>query len=138
MQVIFLVDLPFHLPLNAQSDNVRIALSDRCVRVRVDQPQCFLQIPNRLAGAFGLFLHRILEVPREPLDLLTLLVEVAPQACELDDHIVLDVSSFIALGEGLFMVVAKDVHGVADASLGEKGGRRDGIADEVAKRVEGF
>jgi hypothetical protein len=80
MQVILFVDLLLQLPIYGQPQQVRILLAGRQGRVELGLAQDILKVLHGPPGNIHLLVDRVFEVPRQVLDLLDLLLEIAAQA----------------------------------------------------------
>lgn len=90
-----------------------------------------MQVANGFAGAIDLLLDRILEVPRETLDLLRLLLEVTPETRQLTDNLHFHLDSLIRLGVPLTVKVAKNLCGIGEASRLQEGGGEGLVVDDI-------
>lgn len=78
MQVVLLVNLLLHAPINAKLHDERVVLASRATILMVRMLQCLLQLLDLASSRVLLFLNRVLEIATETLNLLNLLTKVAP------------------------------------------------------------
>jgi hypothetical protein len=106
VKVVFLVDLLFDLLINVHFDDVRIAFPRGGGGLMIHKAQSFLVCLDNSLGLLLLFVDGVLEITRETLDLLYLLLQIAAKARKLHDHLVFEIFSLVGLAESLLMEVA--------------------------------
>lgn len=86
----------------------------------VDLAEGFLVCLHSSLGGVLFLVDRVLEVARETLNLLDLLLQIASQACQLHDDFVFEVSSFVRLSYSLLVEVTQDVSSITNAATCEE------------------
>ncbi|RBQ70685.1 hypothetical protein VDGD_21507 [Verticillium dahliae] len=116
VQVVLLIDLALHLPVDSETQEVGVLLAGRGGRVRVALANGLLQRLDQFARGVHLLLDRVLEVARQALDLLDLLVQVTAESCQGQDDVLLDLSGLVRLDNGVLVVDAQDLHGIHETA----------------------
>jgi hypothetical protein len=112
VQVVLLVDLLLDSSVDSESDDVGITLAAGIRNAGIFQ--CILQLLHLLSRDVLLFLHRVLEVTAQTLNLLDLLAEITAQAGQCADDVILNVPRFVGLGDGALVVVFEDTRRLAE------------------------
>lgn len=72
------------------------------------------------------------------LDLLDLLLQVASEAGEGEDDVLLDVLGLARLGNGVLVVAAQELQGIVDAGRVEEAGRGVDVVGDIGELDEGL
>lgn len=136
VQVVLLLDLSLDLAVDGQAQEIGILLPRDGGGIDVAVAEHVLQVVDGPPGAVHLLVDRILEVAGQALDLLDLQVEVAPQAGEGLDDVLLDLAGLVGLEDGRLVVVAQDAQGVVQTAGGQEAGRRRRVVEDVGELDE--
>lgn len=120
MQVVLFVHLSLQLSVHRQFQKIRILFACRQSRVELRLAQNLLEVVDCSAGCFHFLFHRVLEVAREALDFLDLLLEIAAEPGQGQDNILLNLSRLTCLCDGDFIVAPQDLEGVVKAPRRQK------------------
>jgi len=131
VEVILLINLPLHLALDTQTNDIGISLACNCRGVGVGQSQRLLKCCYTLPRGLLFLLDVVLEVARQRLDLLDLLRKISPEAAELVDDVCFNVPRLVGLEDGLLVEIAEDAVGVVQTSFYEESGGGIGVVDDV-------
>lgn len=104
MQVVLFIHLPLQLSVNRQFQQIRILFARRQSRIKLCLSQDLLKVVDCSTGCFHFLFHRVLEVARETLDFLDLLLEIAAEPGQRKDDILLNLSRLVGLCDGEFVV----------------------------------
>ena len=138
VKIVLLVDLPLHLALNTQTDDIGVAFASNCRGIRVNHRQGFLESCDALTRRLLFLFDIVLEVAGQRFDLFDLLGQVCSETTELVDDICLDVSGLVCLEDGLLVVVAEETAGLIQAAVAKQRGGRVGVVDDVGYLEEGL
>ena len=112
VQIILLLKLFLNLLVNTQAKNKWVTFPGGSARIGVDQAQGFMEMSDRLAGILDLFIHRVLEIAMQALDLLGLLLQVRSQTDQLVDDFAFNLGGLVGFQIALTMEVTDDLIGI--------------------------
>ncbi|PNY29179.1 hypothetical protein TCAP_00901 [Tolypocladium capitatum] len=136
VEVVLLVNLALDLAIYGQTQQVRILPTRRGRGINLVLVQDIGERVHGLFCAVHFAIDGVLEVAGKVLDLLDLLLEIAPETGEGEDDVLLDLLGLVGLLDGGPVVVAQELEGIVDTGrLEEVGGRGDVVGDvgELAK-----
>lgn len=134
MQIVLFLDLLLKLSLHVQAHDERIALTRCRGGVGVNQAKSLVQVPHGFARAIDFLLDGILEIARQALDLLGLLLQVTSETSQLTDHLHLHLYRLVCLGITLSMEISEDLCRIGETSRLKEGGWKSLVVDHVGGR----
>lgn len=97
-----------------------------------------MQAADQFPGALDFPVHVILEIARQVLNLLDLLLQVVAEAHELVDDLALHLGGLVGFEIALPVKVAQDLGRIGEPPGFEEGGGHEGVVDDVGRGEEQF
>lgn len=136
MEVVLLIQLSLDLAIDSQAEKVRILLPGRRGRINLTLVQDVVESADGLGGDVHLSVDRVLKVAGQILDLLDLLLKIAPEPGKGEDDVFLNLLGLVGLVDGVLVVGAQKLQGVVDAGRPEKVGRAGNVVGDVGELDE--
>lgn len=119
MQIVLLVDLLLHSTVNTQSNDVRIVLACGAAILVVGVLKSLLKLLNFPSCGLLFLIDGVFEVAAQALDLLDLLAQVAAQASQSTDNVILDLARLVSLGERVSVEIFEDASSIGETIVGQ-------------------
>lgn len=97
-----------------------------------------MQVADQFASALDFPVHIILEIARQALNLLDLLLQVVAEAHELVDDLALHLCGLVGFEIALPVKVAQDLGRIGETPGFEEGGGHEGAVDDIRSGEEQF
>lgn len=136
MQVVLLFDLLLNLSLHIQAHDERITLARCRGGVSINKPKSLVQVPHRFARAIDFLFDGVLEITRETLDLLSLLLEITPETRQLTDHLHLHLNGLIGFRITLSVEVSEDIRRIGQTTRLKEPRWEGLVVDDIGSRQE--
>lgn len=138
VKIVLLVNLTLDLTVNGEAKKERILLARGGGGVNLILVENISKGTDSLGGSPHLLLYGVLEIARELLDFLDLLLQIASQAGEGEDDILFNLLGLLRFVNGSFVVRSKKLQSVIKAGRLEKAVRRRHIVCSVAELGQRF